>query len=402
MHVACPEDTLLLQETVPTIGTVLTIDQCFALAYRLALEGLGRVSPNPLVGCVITDDHYRLLGMGRHRGYGQQHAEVDAVRQVENFSADRLRNSKFFITLQPCSHQGKTPPCTELIIKCRAAEVYYAQRDPNPLVADSEKILCEAGLVCRHYNYPEINWLDEVYFWHQQHPKIARPFVAAKIASTLDGRFASDNSNRLTITNQRAQRYGHLLRWRYDAIMIGKNTLLLDNPTLNVRLTGLTTRNPWKIVFADTDVLQNNKLNIIKHQPEKTIIVITEQEYKKNTHQPSGVHIVTIPNKQALRYLLRDVLYRQFKINSILLEGGGKLWSAFFAEKLIDKLHLFQTPKILGKNYRRWFDGLSIDELQLTNTRLLPLDGNWQLEGIMSGTESLGAVDVFSNTNFAL
>ena len=384
MHVAYPEDTLLLQEVIPAIGTVLTIDQCFALAYRLALEGLGKVSPNPLVGCVITDDHYRLLGMGRHRCYGQQHAEVDAVRQVENFSADRLRNSKFFITLQPCSHQGKTPPCTDLIIKCRAAEVYYAQHDPNPLVADSEKVLRAAGIVCHHYNYPDINWLDEVYFWHQRQPMMGRPFIAAKIASTLDGRFAGDNSKRLAITNQRAQRYGHLLRWRYDAIMIGKGTLLLDNPTLNVRLTGLTTRNPWKIVFADAEVLQNNKLNIIDHQPEKTIIIVTEREYKKITHQLSGSQIIATHEQQTLSYLLQDILYRQFKINSILLEGGGNLWSSFFAEQLVDKLHLFQNPKILGKNYRCWFDELAINELQLTNTRLIPLDGNWQLEGMIS------------------
>ena len=384
MHVAYPEDTLLLQEVIPAIGTVLTIDQCFALAYRLALEGLGKVSPNPLVGCVITDDHYRLLGMGRHRCYGQQHAEVDAVRQVENFSADRLRNSKFFITLQPCSHQGKTPPCTDLIIKCRAAEVYYAQHDPNPLVADSEKVLRAAGIVCHHYNYPDINWLDEVYFWHQRQPMMGRPFIAAKIASTLDGRFAGDNSKRLAITNQRAQRYGHLLRWRYDAIMIGKGTLLLDNPTLNVRLTGLTTRNPWKIVFADAEVLQNNKLNIIDHQPEKTIIIVTEREYKKITHQLSGSQIIATHEQQTLSYLLQDILYRQFKINSILLEGGGNLWSSFFAEQLVDKLHFFQNPKILGKNYRCWFDELAINELQLTNTRLIPLDGNWQLEGMIS------------------
>ena len=380
MHIASPEDTLLLQSIIPTIGTVLTIDQCFALAYRLALEGLGRVSPNPLVGCVITDNQYRLLGMGRHRCYGQQHAEVDAVQQVENSSlASQLQNSKFFITLQPCSHFGKTPPCTELIIKCRAAEVYYAQRDPNPLVADSEKILSEAGITCHYYHYPDINWLDEVYLWHQQHPTVNRPFVAAKIASTIDGRFASHDSNRLVITNNRAQRYGHLLRWRYDAIMIGKQTLYLDNPTLNVRLDGLITRNPWKIVFADAKILQNSNLNVIHHQPEKTIIVINEQQ--QITDPPPKVHIVSIPAQQPLRYLLQDILYRQFNINSILLEGGGKLWSAFFAERLVDKLHLFQSPKILGNNYRCWFDELAVDQLQLTNSRLLTLDDNWQLEG---------------------
>lgn len=383
MHVAIPEDTLLLQLTIPAIGTVLTIDQCFALAYRLALEGLGRVSPNPLVGCVITDHQYRLLGMGRHRRFGQHHAEVDAVRQVEGSAPDQLRNSKFFVTLQPCSHFGKTPPCTELIIKCRAAEVYYAQRDPNPLVADSEQILRRAGIACHHYNYPDINWLDEVYLWHQRHATDRRPFVAAKIASTIDGCFAGNNSKRLAITNQRAQCYGHLLRWRYDAIMIGKHTLVLDNPTLNVRLNGLTTRNPWKVVFADAELLQNNKLNVIHQQPEKTIIIINEQEYKKITHRPAKVHIVSMSNDQPLRYLLQDILYRQFKINSILLEGGGKLWSAFFAERLVDKLHLFQSPEILGNNYRCWFDGLLVDELQLANTRLLALDGNWQLEGLV-------------------
>ena len=384
MHIASPEDTLLLQSSIPEIGTTLTIDQCFALAYRLALEGLGRVSPNPLVGCVITDDQYRLLGMGRHRRYGQQHAEVEAVHHAKKFAGDKLQDSKFFITLQPCSHSGKTPPCTELIIKCRAAEVYYAQRDPNPLVADSEQILSDAGIACYLYDYPDVNWLDEVYCWHQRQPEITRPFIAAKIASTIDGRFAGNNSKRLAITNQRAQQYGHLLRWRYDAIMIGKHTLLLDNPTLNVRLTGLTTRNPWKIVFADAKTLQNNNLNVINHQPEKTIIVMTEQESQKITHQPPMVHLVSIPDQQSLRYLLQDLLYRQFKINSILLEGGGKLWSAFFAEQLVDKLHLFQSPKILGNNYRCWFNNLPIDNLELTNTRLLPLDGNWQLEGLIN------------------
>ena len=322
MHVAVPEDDYLFDPHLPAPGAAMTPDSCFALAYRLALTGMGHVSPNPLVGCVITDDTYHLLGAGAHRCYGGDHAEVVAVKQVlATHGEECLRRSRFFVTLQPCAHHGKTPPCTDLILKYKPQQVYFGMQDPR--VTDSNA-LTRAGIECRVYNYPELAWLDEVYFWHNRGPERNRPFVAAKIATALDGSFAAKTGDeRLQVTNTRARQYGHFLRLRYDAIMVGAQTLELDNPTLNVRLPlesqghhdlRARCRNPIKVVLGSARIFNHKPLlKVFSAEPHKTIAVVPENEVDR-VAVTEGVKLLSLPTDAEGRFdpaILLEALYQQ-------------------------------------------------------------------------------------------
>ena len=419
MYVGVPEDDFLLTPQPPPFGVRLNDEQCHALAYRTAFAGLGHVSPNPLVGCVITDAQGHLLAVGAHRRYGEVHAEAEAIAQaLARGGAQCLRGSRVYVTLQPCTHHGKTPPCSELLLRHGVREVHFGADDPNPRVGSLAK-LQQAGISCHKYAHPELQWLDEAYFFHAARerenkrpaneaelesgkklasgaePRIRtdpqqRPFVAAKIVAGLDGSYAAqelesgkklaEHKPRLRISCERALQYGHFLRQRYDAILVGAGTLRLDDPRLNVRAKFPQQRSPWRVVLADAEVLRT-ELRVLASEPHTVIVVVPDTEAKRaKALLPSPATLLPLPRQADGKFSisqLLQVLYREHSIHSLLLEGGGQLWASFFAAGLVDKLHLFQSP-CTHTQVRRWSVAPA---MSLHNVRLLPLASDWVAEG---------------------
>lgn len=392
MYVGTPEDEFLLVPQPPPLGVRLSDAQCHALAYRSAFAGLGHVSPNPLVGCVITDAQGCLLAIGSHRRYGEAHAEADAIAQVlARGGAECLRGARVFVTLQPCTHHGKTPPCSELLLRYGVGELHYGMDDPNPQVSSLEK-LKQAGIACHKYEHRELQWLDEAYFFHAERKSgtlvaqpHARPFVAAKIAAGLDGSFATKKlAKRLRLSGERALQYGHFLRQRYDAILVGAGTLRLDDPRLDMRVDFPQRRTPRRVMLADVASLHAD-LQLFEVDPHTIIVVVPETEaVRAAALLPSGALLLPLPRQTEGGFdlwQLLQVLYGEHGIYSLLLEGGGRLWASFFTAGLVDKVHLFQSP-CLHPQARHWGAELSGEHaVVLRDMRMLPLGSDWVVEG---------------------
>lgn len=407
MYIGAPEDMFLLAPQPLPFGARLSDEQCHALAYRTAFAGLGHVSPNPLVGCVITDARGCLLAVGVHRRYGAMHAEAEAVAQAQaRGGANCLRGGRIFVTLQPCTHHGKTPPCSELLLRHGLQEVHFGMNDPDPRVSGLEA-LQQMGVVCRKYTHRELCWLDEAYFFHargrearnkelasgRKSCEYPRPFVAAKLAAGLDGSFAAQQGQpRLHLSCARALQYGHFLRQRYDAILVGAGTLRDDNPCLNVRAPFPQRRTPQRVVLADVAALRA-KLRVFETDPHTVIVVVPETEAVCSAPLlPAGATLLPLPRREegGLDLLaLLQILYREHGIYSLLLEGGGQLWASFFAAGLVDKVHLFQTAR-LHAPARYW--GVELGDklsVSLRDVRLLPLASDWMVEGRVDYTAKL-------------
>ena len=443
MYVGVPEDEFLLTPQLPPLGAQLCDTQCYALAYRAAFAGLGHVSPNPLVGCVITDAQGHLLAVGAHRRYGAMHAEADAVAQAQaRGGVDCLRGARLFVTLQPCTHHGKTTPCSTLLVQHGLREVHFGAADPNPQVSGWDELV-QAGITCHKYEHRDLQWLDEAYFFHAaggkelasgkkscKRSERQRPFVAVKIAAGLDSSFAAQQElgsgkesgeagsgmelesgkesgeagsgkepaaqkelgsgkepaaqPRLRLSCKRALQYGHFLRQRYDAILVGAGTLRLDNPRLNVRVPFPPRRTPRRVVLADAAALRV-KLRVFETDPHTVIVVVPDTEAERSAALlPSAAVLLPLPRQADGKFnvlQLLQTLYREHGIYSLLLEGGGQLWASFFAAGLVDKVHLFQTPR-WQPQARGWQAEIGGEQAwALRDVRLLPLDTDWVVEG---------------------
>lgn len=383
MYVAMPEDEFLLSPQSPPFGERLRDAQCHALAYRAAFAGLGQVAPHPLVGCVITDAETRLLAVAAHRRYGGAHAEVEAIAQAKaRGGPECLRGARVFVTLQPCTHHGKTPPCAQLLLQHRPQQVFFGAYDPNPLVGNLSE-LQQAGIACHKYEHRELQWLDEAYFFHARGER-QRPFVAVKIAASLDGAFAAPPGQpRLVLSSPRARQYGHFLRQRYDAIMIGAQTLSRDNPRLTVREPFVQRRDPQRVVIANAATLRAD-LQVLCHDPQRTLVVVpTAEAAALRARLPSPATLLPMPTENGRFELaaLLTTLYQEHNIFSILVEGGGKLWASLFAAGLVDKVHLLQAPR-LHPAARQWGTELhDSTALALQDARMVMLDSDWAIEG---------------------
>ena len=309
-------------------------------ALKLAQKGLGLTSPNPMVGAVIVKDG-KIIGEGYHEKYGGLHAERNALKdcyEKNNSSA----GATMYVTLEPCCHHGKTPPCTEAIIAAKIARVVVASNDPNPLVAGKGlKILEEAGIeVVTGVLKKECDDLNKIFFHHIQ---TKRPFVAMKYAMTMDGKIASYTGASKWITDETARWHVHHLRQQYGAIMVGIGTVLADDPMLNVRTDDiLSVKNPVRII-CDTGLRIPLESKIVKSSKEiKTIIAYCydggqrentcEQELEKGLSDKekclteAGCHLLKVGRKEGhvdLQEVIRCIT--DLNIDSLLIEGGGTL-----------------------------------------------------------------------------
>lgn len=325
-------------------GDFLSYDEKYMrLAMQLAGNAIGRTSPNPLVGAVIVKDN-RVVGCGWHRKAGTPHAEVHALNQA----GELAQGADVYVTLEPCAHYGKTPPCAKALVEAKVKNVYGGLLDVNPKVAGKGfKILEDAGI---HVEYgflqDELRKQNEVFFKWIEHKK---PFIVLKAAMTLDGKIATATGQSKWITNETSRAYGYKLRDIYDGIMVGINTVIEDNPMLTARVDG--GKNPIRIV-VDSSLKIDINANVVQDKSAKTIIATTDKADKDKILklQAQDVDVIVVDkdenDKVDIEKLL-DIL-GQKNICSILVEGGATLSGSFVAKKLVDKVYFFIAPKIVG------------------------------------------------------
>ncbi|WP_415948340.1 bifunctional diaminohydroxyphosphoribosylaminopyrimidine deaminase/5-amino-6-(5-phosphoribosylamino)uracil reductase RibD [Megamonas funiformis] len=325
-------------------GDFLSYDEKYMrLAMQLAGNAIGRTSPNPLVGAVIVKDN-RVVGCGWHRKAGTPHAEVHALNQA----GELAQGADVYVTLEPCAHYGKTPPCSKALVEAKVKNVYGGLLDVNPKVAGKGfKILEDAGI---HVEYgflqDELRKQNEVFFKWIEHKK---PFIVLKAAMTLDGKIATAIGQSKWITNETSRAYGYKLRDIYDGIMVGINTVIEDNPMLTARVDG--GKNPIRIV-VDSSLKIDINANVVQDKSAKTIVATTDKADKDKILklQAQDVDVIVVDkdenDKVDIEKLL-DILGQQ-NICSILVEGGATLSGSFVAKKLVDKVYFFIAPKIIG------------------------------------------------------
>ncbi len=328
-----------------------------AKALELASQGRGCVSPNPLVGCVIISESGELIGEGYHKKIGEAHAEVRAVESVSD--PERLNGATVYVNLEPCAHFGKTPPCADMLAKLPIQRVVIGMKDPNPKV-DGQGILKlkNAGKeVTVGVMQKEAEQLNEFFIHHQTY---GRPFITLKIAQTADGFVAAADGESKWISGTQSRKLVHKWRSEYDAVMIGRNTALADNPSLTVR--HVSGRQPRRVVIDGPYELPRD-LNLFSDKHEEKTIVLTwnkkasEEDadpmlkvMKQNYFRGEVVQTSRLEGHVNLREAFR--LLGEKGITSVLVEGGQQLSSALIKEGLVDKLELFIAPKILGSGTR--------------------------------------------------
>lgn len=315
------------------------------MALALAEKGRGCVSPNPMVGAVLVKDG-RVVGKGWHRAAGQDHAEVEAIRDA----GGQARGAVLYVTLEPCNHTGRTPPCTEAVIAAGIREVVMAMEDPNPHVAGGgARYLASRGIQVRsNVCGDEARRLNESYIKFVQ---TGRPFVVMKTAATLDGRTATRTGDSKWITGPAARRCVHRMRHEADAILVGIGTVRADNPQLTTRLEGIRGRDPVRIIL-DTRLSIDEEAEVLRPNPSGTETVIVTGpgccDKKRQRLEQRGVRILRMESANGidLKTLMPELGARQ--ITRLLIEGGSTIHAAALSSGIVDKVHLFFAPRILG------------------------------------------------------
>ncbi|MCL2626193.1 MAG: bifunctional diaminohydroxyphosphoribosylaminopyrimidine deaminase/5-amino-6-(5-phosphoribosylamino)uracil reductase RibD [Cystobacterineae bacterium] len=319
-----------------------------------AAKGLGRTSPNPVVGAVVVKGG-EMLGKGFHAYAGGPHAEVIALQEA----GGRARGADLYTTLEPCAHHGRTPPCAQAILEAGIARVIFASTDPNPLVnGRGRRQLCKAGIdVWPKLLQREADMLNRPFFkW----AKTGRPFVSLKIASSLDGFIATAGGDSKWLTSAASRQWVHELRDRVDAILIGAGTVLADDPRLTSRPEGRKGRNPLRIVL-DTRLRSPLEARIFKSQKQAPTVLATSRggDVKKAALlRGRGVDYWELPLKGArvsLGGLLKKLGARG--CTHLLVEGGAEVFTSFLEEGLADEIWLFLAPKLMGGGGLSWNRG---------------------------------------------
>lgn len=315
-------------------------------AIELARKGTGRVDPNPLVGAVIVKED-SIMAEGYHRAYGELHAERAALAALESFGG-RAEGCDIYVTLEPCCHHGKQPPCTDAIIESGIRRVIVGSPDPNPLVAGKGiEILRNSGIeVIEDFMRDECDSLNPVFF---HYISTGRPYVVMKYAMTMDGKTAAYTGESKWITGEEARYRVHQDRNKYYGIMTGIGTVLRDDPLLNCRIP--EGRHPVRII-CDSGLRTPTDSQIVKTADKYPTIIATccKDEDRYRTYEDTGCKVITVPETEDGHVdlvQLMDILGRE-KIDSILLEGGSRLnWSAL-ESGIVSKIQAYIAPKIFG------------------------------------------------------
>lgn len=359
-------------------------EEYMKLAMEMAEKGAGKVNPNPMVGAIIVKDG-RVIGRGYHKQYGRNHAEVNAFESL----LDNPEGATIYVTLEPCSHYGKTPPCVDKIIKNKISKVVIGALDPNPIVRGRGiSALKEAGIeVVTGVLEEECKKLNEIFMKYIIEKK---PFVVLKTAMTLDGKIATESGESKWITSEESRQDVHKLRNKLASIMVGVDTVIKDNPELTCRLEG--GRNPIRII-VDSKLKIPMDANVIMDNLSHTIIATTEfaDKTKIVSLEKLGVKILIIKSKNE-RVDLQDLMIKLGKLNidSVLLEGGSTLTFSALEENIVDKIQFYISPKIIGgKNSKTPVGGKGIkkisDAIKLENMTVRYIGIDLLIEAYLMG-----------------
>ena len=355
-------------------------------ALSLARKAKGLTSPNPCVGAVVVKDG-KIVGKGFHRAAGCAHAEVEAIDDAGLAAKD----ATIYVTLEPCNHFGKTPPCTHKIIKAGIKKVVIGCKDPNPTVCGGGiQTLQDNGIevICGVLE-KEANILIEEFIWYIQNDK--KPFVILKCASTLDGRIATSTGDSKWITNEKSRAYVHQIRHEVDAILVGSGTLHADNPSLTSRLKGVETKDPVRIILDTHLSIKEDAKVLIQDSNAKTIIVTGPDVSKKKRAllEGNGIQILDVSLKEE-RLDLNELMIKlgQMSILSLLIEGGSVVAGSVLKAGIVNKVMFFLAPKFLGSS-----DGIPVfeghgpelikDAFELEDTKVTLFDNDILVQGYL-------------------
>lgn len=335
-----------------------TDEEFMRYALHLASLAAGRTSPNPLVGCVIVEDN-EIIGEGYHHKAGTPHAEVHALRQA----GEKAKGSTAYVTLEPCSHFGRTPPCADALIKAGLQRVVIAMQDPNPQVSGqgitrlrNAGIQVEVGLLAAEAEKINRPFLKAI--------QTGLPYLLYKAAATLDGKIATETGDSKWISNESSRRLVHELRNQLDVILVGSETVLKDDPALTCRLP--EGRDPVRVI-VDGSLKIPLSSQVLSASSLSPCIIATSlaapQEKLKNL---KGFPLVEVwqypePRQVPLKQLMKDLVKKGW--NSVLLEGGGGLAGALFNEGLVDEVEFFLAPKLIGGTGPSPLSGLKINKM---------------------------------------
>ncbi|MCX5848946.1 MAG: bifunctional diaminohydroxyphosphoribosylaminopyrimidine deaminase/5-amino-6-(5-phosphoribosylamino)uracil reductase RibD [Deltaproteobacteria bacterium] len=315
------------------------------LALTLARKGKRYVSPNPMVGAIIVKDG-RIISHGYHRRFGGHHAEINAIKNA----IEDIAGSTLYVTLEPCCHKGKTPPCIDSIIEHKIARVVIGTIDSNPLVS------CQ-GINCMRDSGIEIKtgvlendcrMLNEKFFHYME---TGLPFVTVKYAQSLDGRIATATSESQWISSEASLKFAHMLRAEHDAILVGRGTVVKDDPELTVRL--VRGRNPLRVI-VDSELKISTKAKVLQNTSEAPTLIATikkpdDARFKRIAS--TGAEIITVKADKD-RHVDLKILFKMLagrKISSILVEGGAQIITSVLKNNLANRLVTVIAPKIIGR-----------------------------------------------------
>lgn len=349
------------------------------IALQLAEKGCGFTAPNPMVGAVIVKNN-KIIGEGWHQKYGEMHAERNALAACTESPAGAV----MYVTLEPCCHQGKQPPCVDAIIEAGIKRVVIGSEDPNPLVRGKGiKILKEHGIaVTEHVLSEECRQLNEVFFHFIQ---TKRPFVVMKYAMTMDGKIATRTGASKWITGKTARQHVAWQRHRYTAIMVGVGTVVADDPLLTCRMEG--GKNPIRII-CDTSLQTPVTAQVVQTANQIPTILATccQNQERQRIYKKSGCQILQVHKKEGhvnLQHLMK--LLGEKKIDSILLEGGGTLNWAAISDGIVQKVQAYIAPKLFGgKDAKTAIEGEGIEipseAIRLKNSHIISLGDDVLIE----------------------
>lgn len=320
----------------------------------------GHPSPNPRVGCIIVK-RGKIVGKGFHRFSGDSHAEVHALNQA----GTKARGATAYVTLEPCNHFGKTPPCTEALIKAGIQRVVIAMKDPHKLVngkglkrLKSAGISCEVGLGGDIAHKINEGWIN--------YSKSKKPFVVLKVALSLDGRLASYTGDSKWITSPDSRRRVHAMRDWYDSILVGVDTVIKDDPQLTSRIKG--GKDPLRIIL-DSHLRIPKNAKVLKDQNALVFCTSAAPKKKLSMLKEKGVNIIQVKSNKG-RVDLKSALNELFKmgVTSILVEGGAKVHTSLIEQRLADKMYAFVAPKLIGSRGKSFFEGNPIKDIKHSKT----------------------------------
>ncbi len=341
------------------------------MAHALSIAENGKLwtSPNPMVGAVITSDN-KIIAEGYHERYGENHAEVNALKDI----GEDIGKAALYVTLEPCSIHGKTPPCTDAVVSSGISRVVIAMKDPNPRVnGEGIRILREAGINVEVGLLEErASRLNEKYI---KYVSTSVPWVTLKAAQTLDGRIADINGDSKWITGKSSRKVVHSLRATHDAVLVGAGTVIKDDPELDVR--HVEGKNPIRVIIDDN---LDSDINSKVYQPDSKAILFTsaaDKMEKLDTLHKKGVQVFTYEKKNGIviDWILKKL--GEIGISSILVEGGSKIFSSFLSSDKVDRYILFVNSSFMGNGLDTFeSEGFRISERLLLKEQTVELIGD--------------------------